>query len=73
MKRPFNRKKLGSAQETVLRMCNPEYPVQTLDSKTLRTLYSLEDRGFAYRNFGVWRLTAEGVAARESLEREDAA
>lgn len=74
MKRPFNRKKLGPAQAYILRMCGDgEYPVKNVDSRTLRTFHSLEDRGLAYCNFGQWRLTPEGVKARESLEKEDAA
>jgi hypothetical protein len=64
-------RKLGRAQECVLRMCNPEYPVRTISPRTLRTLRSLEDRGLAYVNFGLWRLTAEGEELREKLEWED--
>ncbi len=67
------KRKLGSAQETVLRMCRPEYPVRNPVGRTLRILYALEDRGLVYRNFGVWRLSLQGEETQAELERGDAA
>ena len=51
----------------MLEMMNSEYASKRPDRRTLRALWRLQEKGLAYKNYGVWRKTLLGERVRELL------